>query len=137
MLGAQNRMPLKLSLKPGETLVVNGAVVQNGDRRGMLLLQNKARVLREKDLMTATAAQSPLQKAYFALMLYYLSSEEGGVPFERFNNAMREAVASEQGGEVRSALMEASAYVVAGKPYRALTVLRRLTSAGESHGGLE
>ena len=43
-------MPLKLSLKPGETFVVNGAVVRNGDRRGVLLLENRARVLREKDI---------------------------------------------------------------------------------------
>ena len=43
-------MPLKLSLKPGETFVVNGAVVRNGDRRGVLLLENQARVLREKDI---------------------------------------------------------------------------------------
>ena len=28
-------MPLKLSLKPGEKFVLNGAVVQNGDRRGV------------------------------------------------------------------------------------------------------
>ena len=39
-------MPLKLSLKPGERFVLNGAVVQNGDRRGTLILQNKASVLR-------------------------------------------------------------------------------------------
>ena len=31
-------MPLKLSLKPGERFVLNGAVVQNGDRRGSLIL---------------------------------------------------------------------------------------------------
>jgi flagellar protein FlbT len=36
-------MPLKLSLKPGEKFVLNGAVVQNGDRRSVLVLQNKAR----------------------------------------------------------------------------------------------
>ena len=42
-------MPLKLSLKPGEKFVLNGAVVQNGDRRGVLILQNKASVLREND----------------------------------------------------------------------------------------
>ena len=44
-------MPLKLSLKPGEKFVLNGAVVQNGDRRGVLVLQNKASVLREKDIL--------------------------------------------------------------------------------------
>ena len=49
-------MPLKLSLKPGEKFVLNGAVVQNGDRRSALLLQNKASVLREKDIMQADEA---------------------------------------------------------------------------------
>ena len=45
-------MPLKLSLKPGETFVVNGAVVSNGERHGALLLETQARILREKDLMS-------------------------------------------------------------------------------------
>ena len=34
-------MPLKLSLKPGEKFVLNGAVVQNGDRRGGFLQRFK------------------------------------------------------------------------------------------------
>ena len=37
-------MPLKLSLKPGEKFVLNGAVVQNGDRRGVLLVQLSPRM---------------------------------------------------------------------------------------------
>ena len=52
-------MPLKLSLKPGETFVVNGAVVRNGDRRGVLLLENQARVLREKDILHPRDATTP------------------------------------------------------------------------------
>ena len=51
-------MPLKLSLRPGEKFVVNGAVVQNGDRRAALVLQNKASVLREKDIMQPDEADS-------------------------------------------------------------------------------
>ena len=46
-------MPLKLSLKPGEKFVLNGAVVQNGDRRGVLILQNKASVLRQNNTVAA------------------------------------------------------------------------------------
>ena len=42
-------MPLKLSLKPGEKFVLNGAVVQNGDRRGVLLLQKKIKRIRNFD----------------------------------------------------------------------------------------
>jgi flagellar protein FlbT len=69
-------MPLKLSLKPGERFVLNGAVVQNGDRRCSLVLQNKASVLREKDIMQAEEVTSPARHVYFPVMMMYL--DEGG-----------------------------------------------------------
>ena len=69
-------MPLKLSLKPGERFVLNGAVVQNGDRRCSLVLQNKASVLREKDIMQAEEVISPARHVYFPVMMMYL--DEGG-----------------------------------------------------------
>ena len=65
-------MPLKLSLRPGEKFVVNGAVVQNGDRRAALVLQNKASVLREKDIMQPNEADTPAKRIYFPIMLMYL-----------------------------------------------------------------
>ena len=55
-------MALKLSLKPGEKFVLNGAVVQNGDRRGVLILQNRASVLREKDIMQAEDVTTPARE---------------------------------------------------------------------------
>ncbi len=58
-------MPLKLSLKPGERFVVNGAVLQNGDRRAVLLLQNKASILREKDIIQPEDANTPAQADLF------------------------------------------------------------------------
>ena len=46
-------MALKLSLKPDEKFVINGAVVQNGKRRTNLVLLNKVSILRQKDIMLA------------------------------------------------------------------------------------
>ena len=68
-------MPLKLSLKPGERFVLNGAVVQNGDRRGVLVLQNKASVLREKDIMQEDEATTPARRVYFPVMMYLDENE--------------------------------------------------------------
>ena len=65
-------MPLKLSLKPGEKFVLNGAVVQNGDRRGVLVLENKASVLREKDIMQQEEANTPARRIYLPVMMMYL-----------------------------------------------------------------
>ena len=73
-------MPLKLSLKPGEKFVLNGAVVQNGDRRGVLVLQNKASVLREKDIMQEEEVTSPSRRIYFPVMMMYLDEEHAREP---------------------------------------------------------
>ena len=55
-------MPLKLSLKPGEKFVLNGAVLANGDKRTSLVIQNKACVLREKDIMQPESANTPARR---------------------------------------------------------------------------
>ena len=61
-------MPLKLSLKPGEKFVLNGAVLANGDKRTSLVIQNKACVLREKDIMQPKDAKTPARLIYLAIM---------------------------------------------------------------------
>ena len=66
-----NSLPLKLSLKPGEKFVLNGAVLQNGDRRAVLILQNRASVLREKDIMQPEAVVTPARMIYFPIMMMY------------------------------------------------------------------
>ena len=71
-------MPLKLSLKPKEAVVVNGAVLRNGDRRGTIPLQNHARVLRQKDVLDPEATRSAEEHLYFAVMQMYLTGETEG-----------------------------------------------------------
>lgn len=68
-------MALKLTLKPGERFVINGAVVENGDRRSTLTIQNQAAVLRERDIMQPEAATTPMRRIYFAIMMLYLDEE--------------------------------------------------------------
>ena len=68
-------MALKITLKPGEKFVINGAVVVNGDRRTSLLIQNKVSILREKDVMLPEEAETPTKRIYFPVMMMYL--EEG------------------------------------------------------------
>ncbi len=60
-------MALKLSLKPGERFVINGAVIANGDRRSSLILHNRASILREKDIMQEHEADSPPNASIFRL----------------------------------------------------------------------
>ena len=68
-------MPLKLSIKPGETLYVNGAIVENGDRRATLIFKNQASILRGKDIPKKEDFSSPVKKLYFTMMSLYMKSE--------------------------------------------------------------
>ncbi len=61
---------VKLSLKPGEKFVLNGAVLANGDKRTSLILQNKACVLREKLTLCSRARPStPARRIYLPIMI--------------------------------------------------------------------
>lgn len=120
-------MPLKLSLKPGETFVVNGAVVRNGDRRGVLLLETQARVLREKDIMQPEEAVSPARRAYFAVMQMYLTGAlEGGV-YDEAVSALADMISS--GVEEKDAVIAISEHLISGNVYQALGGCRKLINA--------
>src|ERR1700709_857418 len=83
-------MPLKLSLKPGEKFVLNGAVLANGDKRTSLVIQNKACVRREKDIMQPKAANTPARRIYLAIMMMYLDGEASEEPYNEFALRMTE-----------------------------------------------
>ena len=68
-------MALKVTLKPGEKFVINGAVVVNGDRRSNLVIQNRVSILREKDIMLPQDADTPVKRIYFAIMMMYLDGK--------------------------------------------------------------
>lgn len=65
-------MALKIALKPDEKVVINGAVIQNTDRRTNLIIHNKSAILREKDIITFDKADTPVKRIYFAIMMLYL-----------------------------------------------------------------
>src|SRR6185503_9383461 len=83
-------MPLKLSLKPGEKFVLNGAVLSNGDKRTSLVIQNKACVLREKDIMQPEGAITPARRIYFPIMMMYLDPDEAERYYTDFAQRMTE-----------------------------------------------
>lgn len=119
-------MPLKLTLKPGETFILNGAVVRNGDRRGTLLLENQARILREKDIMQPEEATTPTRRAYFSIMQMYLVGESEGPAYDRTVRALADLLAVTPSSEVRDIISEISAAVSAGELYKGLAKCRKL-----------
>jgi flagellar biosynthesis repressor protein FlbT len=119
-------MPLKLSLKPGEKFVLNGAVVQNGDRRAALILQNKASVLREKDIMQPDEAVTPARRIYFPVMMMYLDEGEASTYYDEFARRVTEFMGVVRQPEVLAECVDASRQVMAREYYKALMACRKL-----------
>jgi flagellar protein FlbT len=119
-------MPLKLSLKPGERFVLNGAVLANGDRRTNLVIQNKASVLREKDIMQQEEADTPAKRIYFPIMMMYLDPEDGAQFYDEFVLRMTEFMGAVSNTEVLSICVAVSKDVMEGAHYKALLKCRKL-----------
>lgn len=119
-------MPLKLSLKPGEKFVLNGAVLANGDKRVSLVLQNKACVLREKDIMQPEDANTPARRIYLAIMMMYLDGEASAEPYNEFALRMTEFMGALSNPPALAACVEISRDVAQGQYYKALISCRKL-----------
>ncbi len=119
-------MPLKLSLKPGERFVVNGAVLQNGDRRAVLLLQNKASILREKDIIQPEEANTPARRIYFPIMMMYLDPSDANKFYDEFVMRLNEFMGAIRSTDVLRECVSLSREVAGADYYKALTRCRKL-----------
>ncbi|MEP3046015.1 MAG: flagellar biosynthesis repressor FlbT [Roseibium sp.] len=68
-------MALKVELKPGERIIIGDSVITNDNQRTRLFIEGQAPILREKDILTPTTADSPAKKVYLAVQLMYLSTD--------------------------------------------------------------
>ena len=120
-------MPLKLSLKPGEKFVLNGAVLTNGDKRtSRLVIQNKACILREKDIMQPEEATTPSRHVYLPIMMMYLDPEGIETYYNDFALRMTEFMGAIQNRAALAACIEISRDVISGAYYKALMQCRKL-----------
>jgi flagellar protein FlbT len=119
-------MPLKLSLKPGEKFVLNGAVLANGDKRTSLVLQNKACILREKDIMQPEGAVTPARRIYFPIMMMYLAPEDTESYYNDFALRMTEFMGAIRNRAALASCVEISRDVMSGAYYKALMACKKL-----------
>ena len=66
-------MGLKIELKPGERVMLGDCVVTNHDQRTRLLIEGDVPILREKDIMPLSKADTPAKRIYPAVQLMYTS----------------------------------------------------------------
>jgi len=79
-------MPLKIHLRKGQKIIINGAVLENTSTHNVsLVVKNEASILRDNDILTPEEAVTPASRAYYALQCLYLFSEERDSNLPRLN----------------------------------------------------
>lgn len=120
-------MALKLNLKPGERVVVNGALIRNSsDSRTSIVIENKASILREKDFMRESEAITPARRLYFLCMLAYLDEAGSMAHRQAFVEWLGEVMRALQNPEAKALSAEASFELARGNYYKALSACRQL-----------
>lgn len=118
---------LVLKLSPKERVLVNGAVIENGDRRSRLSIMTPgAHILRLRDAIHPEEAKTPVRRVCYAVQLVLSGDSE---PKEVQLQLLRQIEELSQvftDSDSRTHLAEASAALIDGQHYRCLKSLRAL-----------
>ncbi len=129
-------MGLKINLKPGERFAINGAVLENGDRRISLLVMNHASILRQRDILQPEDVTTPARHIYFHVMMMYLDpasrGEHGGLFALRLGELLG-VLSSQPGIDLCTRISE---QVMSGALYQALVSCRKLIDFEKERLGL-
>lgn len=121
---------LILRLRPHEELLINGALVQNGDRKTNLRVKSDgASILRLKDVMRPEEATTPERRAYYVAQLAVAGQMESSEAAEILSRALTQLMNDYRDRAERTALELATNELEAGRLYSVMRRLRRLIDA--------
>jgi flagellar protein FlbT len=115
---------LAVKLKPGERLVVNGAVLHNGNTRNVLYFANRASILRERDVMQEEQAVTPTSRVYFIVQLMLLNPDDAAGYMGSFQQLMTGLLRTFKSPPILKGLTDCVYWVGQNDFYKALATLR-------------
>ena len=116
---------LKLSLKPGEKIYINGAVIRV-DRKATLELLNDVQFLLESHVMQAENASTPLRQLYFIVQIMLMNPDGASDARELFRRTLPLLLASFEDEYIRATLKSIDQLVGENHVYDALKSIRAL-----------
>ncbi len=117
-------MPLIVTLRPNEKIVIGGAVIKNGPSSCQLHVENRVPVLRQGDILSQAEATTPCKRIYLAIQLIYIS---GGITPELsqiYWDLVKEVVSAAP--SMNDLISQMSQYILADKYYQALKAAKKL-----------
>ncbi|MFS4437020.1 flagellar biosynthesis repressor FlbT [Paracoccaceae bacterium GXU_MW_L88] len=118
---------LVLKLKPGERVMINGAVLVNGDRRTSLSVASPdVNVLRLKDAIHPKDVDTPVKRAIYKAQLVLASEANGTETKSDLIVALEELSQVFRDSDSRRTLDEATTAVLSGNFYLTMKSLKKL-----------
>jgi len=115
-------LPLRLTLKPEERIIVNGCVIRNAARRQTLTIENRADVVRGHDLLKEHEAKTPVTRVYFLIQTVLVAAELRDEFNPRIQKQLAELV-TVFGANYTDNILRAANFVSIGDYYKALRAL--------------
>ncbi|HTV69394.1 MAG TPA: flagellar biosynthesis repressor FlbT [Rhizobiaceae bacterium] len=119
------KQSLKISLKPGEKIFINGAVVRV-DRKVSLELLNDVQFLLESHVLQANEASTPIRQLYFIVQIMLMNPTGADEARTMFRKSLPLLLASFSDNHVLVALKNIDRLVSEGHVYEALKAIRAL-----------
>jgi flagellar protein FlbT len=117
-------MALKVTLKPGERVIIGGAVITNGDSTTNLIIENTVPVLRQKDIITKEQADTPSKRIYLAIQLMYVDGTNLSTHHNTYWSLVRDVLKAAPG--TLSIIDRMNDFILGSRYYKALKVAKKL-----------
>lgn len=118
-------MALRISLRDGEKVVVNGAVLRASGRVS-LWVENNVAMLRGRDVMTPEQANSPARRLYFSCMMAYIDPADEARHQDAIVELVRQFIEVLSSAEAQAMCISFAQKVATRDYYRALADCRWL-----------
>ena len=115
---------LKIILKPHKKFIIGGAVITNGDAKSTFVVENDVPILREKDILSLAAADTPCKKIYFAIQLMYVDNKNLPEHHKTYWELVKDV--AEAAPSTKPLLQEISNEILNDRYYQALKLTKRL-----------
>jgi len=116
-------MALKIELKPFERIIIGQSLITNSDTRTRFLIEGDAPILREKDILTPEAADTPVKRIYLCVQMMYLENDIAKYQPLYFE-FVKDIIAAAP--SFRKQIEVASNHILSGAFYKALKDIKKL-----------
>jgi len=121
-------MALKVELKPFERIIIGESLITNSESRTTFLIEGEAPILREKDILTAETANTPVKRLYLCIQMMYL---EKNIPKyqDLYMDFVRDLLLTQP--SLRKSIETASKLILSGSLYHSLKEVRKMIKREE------